>query len=345
MGVVEELRQQCHGRLKVHRVDGLDHAVNVTARHRKSDRRHRRSPSLNASRIGSTGGQDLHLEWNLLLSGEVSHCPHHLRVGDARTVMDFDRHSFSESGDLFVISGSRNVAGEGHVDGDATVGFNPVRSGHRSAQSHLFLSGGHSVNGNIFITEAFDRFDKCVDGNSVVEALAGATAPVGFEVLLESDRITDLDLLASFIGGQADVHEELRNRRHLLTIFRCHDMNRLAANHPGDLLSVTGVHQYALGDQGLRIETSQRRQAQKTVVIDVLDDEADLVEVTRQHYFGAARLAFLDRNTVADTVDFDSIDEGFDLATEDGSDVVFKTGGTVGLAQFFQKFQGILISG
>jgi hypothetical protein len=81
---------------------------------------------------------------------------------------------------------------------------------------------------------------------------------------------------------RADVDPEIRHLGRVLTIAVLHQVDRLLTDDTDDVTIATEKTN-ALADENLWIPTTNGRDVNETVVVDVLNDQPDLIEVAVEH--------------------------------------------------------------
>ena len=116
--------------------------------------------------------------------------------------------------------------------------------------------------------------------------MAGETARLfgmRVEAKLDGHGVADADRLQGlFLVGRADVEPQVLHLRHLLPLFLGQQMDWLAGDDAEDR-PLGGPDGHPLADQHFGVPAADRLNIEEALVVDVLDDQADLVAVAGQH--------------------------------------------------------------
>ncbi len=88
--------------------------------------------------------------------------------------------------------------------------------------------------------------------------------------------------LSLFLRVRPDVHPEVGHLRRLLALIRLHLVNRLLSHH-AENIAVTAEEPDPLRNENLRVPSANRRDVRVSLVVNVSDDHANLVDVAGQH--------------------------------------------------------------
>ena len=176
--------------------------------------------------------------------------------------------------------GHAHVVGRGGVHDDGRVRHDAPRRDPRAAQIDLLLHGEHA--GHVALIAAFaQHVQQDHAARAVVERLRLHKAVAKLTVFAFKRRVAAGRAKALGLGLVlcADIDEDVRKVRRLLSVLRAHQVDGLHADHArhGPL-----AHDHALGDGAPGIDPADAVDAQQAVLPGKADDEADLVHVRRQ---------------------------------------------------------------
>ena len=129
---------------------------------------------------------------------------------------------------------------------------------------------------------------RCLQRHERAEAVvqrARGDAPVGqlHRVAVDHRHIPDPHQLARLLAvARADVDVQVAHLRHLLALLVSQQVDRLLADHPGDLARARAQH-HALAHEDLRVPAAHLAEPQEALVVDVRHDQPDLVDVAHHH--------------------------------------------------------------
>ena len=116
------------------------------------------------------------------------------------------------------------------------------------------------------------------DPSAVVERLGVDAIAEFHECRIAGDEIADCHKFFECLCAHAGVGEVVGNFRIFGALFGRHDVNRFGSLYAEDVFATMDDH--ALSSECFWIEATDRIEANKTFVIDVGDDEADLIHVS-----------------------------------------------------------------
>ena len=196
------------------------------------------------------------------------------------------------------------------------------------------------------ILKLLHRFDRDPAGDAVVHRLGDHVIAHLDARGVDDDHIADLDLLVDLGLGHPRVDEHLADIGDLLAFFRRRDVDRLTrrVHDAGDIffrILQVRADRHAAGEEVSRVESADGVDVDEALVVDVGDQKADLVHVSREHDFLRRLLfsrCFLDRDDRAHGVDADRVEQPFDLFFDQLGYTIFTAGNAWGQAQFFEEF-------
>ncbi len=171
----------------------------------------------------------------------------------------------------------------GDVDDDRDVGPQAVGRGARAAEGDLLLhdADGRDVAGR---AAGLGHEPRGLERDERAEAVVHRARDDAFVAELDGLAGDDRDVadaheaarLVAVLGRDVDV--QVAQLGGLLAVLLAQEVDRLAPDRAGDD-AVAGRDLDALADEDLRVPAADADEAQKAVVVDVRDDEADLVDV------------------------------------------------------------------
>ena len=191
-------------------------------------------------------------------------------------------------------------------------------AGPGAAKSYFLLNGCHGVESTaeLFGVGTSERFEDDPDAAFIVHA-GRRNSAVEQLAIAQFDRggIADADSPFGFFPiGRADVDPEFLEFDDSLSFFLFEQMDRLASDHPGEW-AVFGPHRDALPDEDLRVPAADRSGIKIAIVVDVLDDHADLVAVTGHHDLDR-RVGVFDCHDIAVDVGADLVGKRFGILAD-----------------------------
>ncbi len=183
----------------------------------------------------------------------------------------------------------RMIGGVSHVDDDGHFRIQPEGAGPRAATAEpdLLFDRRHRnrPHRGPIRSESTECLQRHQGSHAVIDRPRDdASVRQVDDVGHHHGRVADANQRSRVVAAPgSDVDPEILDLRRLLTLLLLLQMDRLLAHHPDDgALSRQDLH--ALPDQDLRIPTAYGRKVKEPVVVDVIDHQADLIDVSREHY-------------------------------------------------------------
>lgn len=158
------------------------------------------------------------------------------------------------------------------------------------------------------------------------------------EVSVHGDHVTDSDLGFGFFFCEAGVDEIVFKFGSSSSFGGAEHVLGLGAEHEESVAGAgLGVNDDTLGGHHSGIESAEGVDAEESVVVDVLDDEANFIHVCGEHELLAIAGAFLNADYVTKGIGFDFIADLFEFTENDAADDIFLARDPGGFGQFFQE--------
>ena len=245
--------------------------------------------------------------------------------------------------------GAGRIDGVADVDGDADVGIEGEGGGGGAAEADFFLDGGDADDGG-FEGISFGRiggedaegFGHDPDADAVIEGVGGdeVVAELG-DAEDEGDGVADLEFVECFfVGGGADIDVEIGEVDFFgaVAFIGFHEVDGLAADDAGDG-AVFGVDDDAgAGDDG-EVDAADGDEVEEAFVGDVVDEEADLVDVGGEHDARGAGGVEGEEGIAVD-VGADFIDVGLEEVFDDFGGALFVAGDGGGGEESGEEVEG-----
>lgn len=173
----------------------------------------------------------------------------------------------------------------------------------------------------------FDSFDHDEDGTSVIHGFARVKVAHGLEVSVHGDHVADSDLHFGFVFRESGIHEVVFQFGASVGFGGAEHVLGFGAKHEEAVAGAGfGMNDDPLGSHHSRVESTEGMNAEESVVVDVLDDEANFVHMGGEHEFFAVTGSLFDTDQVAHGIGCDFVADIFELAVDDSSDEVFLSG-------------------
>ena len=180
------------------------------------------------------------------------------------------------------------IRGEGDVHNQGDLWIDAVRADERATtvpRDFLLRRGrGHHARSARLLGIAAQRLEHDEGADAIVDGAGDDTVVRKIERAgIQHARIAHAEArlgLVAFRG--ANVHPEIRELAGVLAILGLHQVNGLLAHH-AEHVAVSAEEAYALAHEHLRVPAPDGRNVDVAVVVDVLDDHADLVDMAVEH--------------------------------------------------------------
>ena len=200
-----------------------------------------------------------------------------------------DRPTSEPDISVLLLVHARMVGGVGDVHDDPDIRIQAVGTGARSTCRHVpdfLLDGGcrHGMRQATFLTSPSERIQHDDGAHPVVdrprrEKVVGKVEGVG----LDHGHVADRDSFLRFIpAGRPDVDPQVLQFDRLVAFVAPDQVNRTAPHHSRHQAGL-GQDLHSLADEHLGIPAADAAHPQIPLVIDVIDHEADLVDVSGEH--------------------------------------------------------------
>ena len=260
---------------------------------------------------------------------------------DVRAAGDDGSAGEGEATELTVV-GIGVVGGVTDVDGDGDLWVDALGGDLRAARADLFLGGGHGDHAGselLFLREATEGFHAHVGAGLIVKR-AGHTdaAPEDFRAVGVDGWVADADDCKG-VGAvvHADINPHVMTLRDALAVLGREQVDgALAGDAEHGAIAGEDVKAAAGGDD--LVVAAEEFEVQVTLVVDMRDDQADLVDVAGEHQRGAA-VALELRDAVAERVFGIFVGRLLHVVVDDLLGRELMAGRGFRLEQFLQEFR------
>ena len=234
----------------------------------------------------------------------------------------------------------RRVACEGDIDADAEHRIDSVGGDSGAEEAEFLLGRADEVCGDIERTrlQAAQGIHDDIDAAAIVESacaddIGEEGTPFGLDDAEGSDRG---DLLRRFSGRSADIDPQVgKFADAAIAFFGGHQVDRFAADDAVDE-SIGSVEDDAFAGQQLFVDAADGREIEKSVGIDILDEQTDFIAVRIDH--DATRRGGVSHDMkISERIEPDRIGIGFGEFGHDPLTGDFGTGRGDGVAEIFQQ--------
>ena len=216
--------------------------------------------------------------------------------------------------------------------------------------AHFLLGGAHAVDVDAGVIVLLEGLGDDVGAHAVVEGLGHEAVTQFLEPGVHGDPVSPLHLFLHLVAGHAEVYEKLLHLRGLGGCLRCE--GGVGGDNACEYLALPGVDLHGVACDGAGHPATHRGDGSETLVVHVVDQEANLVDVAGEHHPGSVLTlsALLQGYDVLHGICSYLVCVILQLLPEEFNHGVFPAGDAVRFAKSFQEFhiplswsQGVLI--